>query len=212
MVDNFEDIKKLMSFDTKEDFYYVQILKRKKDNPDMDKSTAVIRDYYVDSFEYFDNKKERMIEYAEKYNARVTIRLNKRSYRKLATKMTKDIMDVIDNENYYRLSKVFSSCAGRYAAETDTKWIIDIDKENLENPSFNLAQMKADVENYKPIDISKFVAEIKSNSGIHLIVRPFNINRFRDEYSGIEVKKDEPTNLYIPNLNKEKEKEELEAV
>jgi len=209
MIDNFDDIKKLMSFDSKEDFYYVQILKRRKDNPDMDKDTAVIRDYYINSFEYFDNKKERMIEYAEKYNARVTIRLNKRSYKKLATKMTKDIMDVIDSENYHRLSKVFSSCAGRYAAESDTKWIIDIDKENLEDPMFNLDTLKADLENYKPIDVTKYVTEVKSNSGIHLIVRPFNISGFRGDYSGIEVKKDEPTNLYIPNLTKEEE--ELET-
>jgi hypothetical protein len=35
MVDNFEIIKSLLQFDSEDDFYHLQILKRKKENPEL---------------------------------------------------------------------------------------------------------------------------------------------------------------------------------
>jgi len=35
MIDNFEQIKKLLTFETEDDFYFGQILQRKKEHPEL---------------------------------------------------------------------------------------------------------------------------------------------------------------------------------
>ena len=48
MPNNSEKIKKYLSFGT-DDFYMIQIIKRRKDNPGMPRGEAIIRTFYVES-------------------------------------------------------------------------------------------------------------------------------------------------------------------
>jgi predicted HicB family RNase H-like nuclease len=181
-----------MSFDDPNDFYFIQLIKRKKDNPSMKGDSVVIKEWFVSSIDYFLDKKESMIDMADKYNARLTIRVNKRNYKKLGLKMIADITQKLETENYKGLKSSFSSVAGQYASDTDKKWIVDIDSEDL----VNLEEIKKIINDSMP-DIEKIICEIPSKSGIHLIVRPFDIREFKNKFKNIEIKKDNPTNLYI---------------
>jgi predicted HicB family RNase H-like nuclease len=191
MIDNFNKIISIMSFGDTNDFYFVQLIKRKKDNPDMRGDSVVIKEWFVSSVDYLLDKKESMIEMADKYNARLTIRVNKRNYKKLGLKMIADITQKLESENYKGLKSSFSSVAGQYPSDTDKKWIIDIDQEDLKD----LEDIKKVINNSMP-DIDKIICEIPSKSGIHLIVRPFDIREFKKLFN-VEIKKDNPTNLYI---------------
>ena len=62
MIDNFEIIKKFLkehSLMEKNDFYFLQVIRRKKDNPEMTQHEFNIDNFYLNSFEDFDKKKER---------------------------------------------------------------------------------------------------------------------------------------------------------
>ena len=192
MIDNFEKIINIMSFDNPNDFYFIQLIKRKKENTDMKGDSAVIKEWFVSSIEYLLSKKESMIEMADKYNARLTIRVNKRNYKKLGLKMIADITQKLENENYKGLKSTFSSVAGKYSSDPDKKWIIDIDSEDIEN----LEEIKRVINRSMP-DVEKIISVVPSKSGIHLIVRPFDVREFKNLFKGIEIKKDNPTNLYI---------------
>lgn len=192
MIDNFEKIINIMSFENSNDFYFIQLIKRKKENPDMKGDSAVIKEWFVSSVEYLLSKKESMIEMADKYNARLTIRVNKRNYKKLGLKMIADITQKLENENYKGLKSTFSSVAGKYSSDPDKKWIIDIDSEDIEN----LEEIKRVINRSMP-DVEKIICELPSKSGIHLIVRPFDVRVFKNLFKGVEIKKDNPTNLYI---------------
>jgi predicted HicB family RNase H-like nuclease len=192
MIDNFNKIIDIMSFDDSNDFYFIQLIKRKKDNPDMKGESVVIKEWFVSSIDYLLSKKESMIEMADKYNARLTIRINKRNYKNLGLKMISDITQKLENENYKGLKSSFSSVAGQYSADKDKKWIIDIDSEDL----IYLEEIKNIINESKP-NTDKIICEIPSKSGIHLIVRPFDIREFKNKFKNIEIKKDNPTNLYI---------------
>ncbi|MFA5583892.1 MAG: hypothetical protein WDA09_06725, partial [Bacteriovoracaceae bacterium] len=77
-------------------------------------------------------------------------------------------------------------------------WIIDIDNEDLENDADILKEMATYVhDECMPIG-PKVVALLASLSGFHFIVRPFDLRGFKEKYPNIEIKKDNPTNLYIP--------------
>lgn len=88
MIDNFDLISSLLKFNSDDDFYFVQIIQRKKDNPDSvngcNNSSRAIKVYYINSVESLFKLKNEMIFFANHFNARVGINLNKRSYYKTA--------------------------------------------------------------------------------------------------------------------------------
>lgn len=53
VVDNFIQIKDLLKFDSADDFYFCQIIKRKKENKDIGNNSHVVKTYYVKSREDF---------------------------------------------------------------------------------------------------------------------------------------------------------------
>ena len=54
-----------------------------------------------------------------------------------------------------------------------------------------LINPNTDQKNY-----SKFIAEIPTKSGCHLITTPFNLQQFKEKYPDIDVHKNNPTLLY----------------
>ena len=46
MIDNYEHIKKIMSFDSDDEFYYLEIIQRKKYTPNLRKSNVILNKYY----------------------------------------------------------------------------------------------------------------------------------------------------------------------
>ena len=48
-VDNLEALLPFLKFDDKDDFYYLQILQRKKENPQLGSNSRVIKNYYIKS-------------------------------------------------------------------------------------------------------------------------------------------------------------------
>ncbi|WP_265091158.1 hypothetical protein, partial [Acinetobacter baumannii] len=48
-------------------------------------------------------------------------------------------------------------------------------------------------------DAVYFYAEIPTMNGCHLITKPFNLQKFKEKFPEIDVHKNNPTILYIPN-------------
>ena len=205
--DNSTLIRSFLRFDSDDQFYIVQVMRRKKDNPDAFKSIHIIKEFYIKSIEQYDRVLPDMIKYAEMFNARVTIRLNRRSFKKTAHKMLKEIADKMESGQYESLKNAFSSSAGKFHDEPNKTWILDFDKEDNE-AGILMADILDHINNYCQPDMngnSKLVAYIPSATGSHLIVTPFNPNgsekgrkSFRELYPTIEIHKDNPTNIYIP--------------
>ena len=78
-VDNSEKILSMMSFG-KNDFYFVQVLKRRKDNPEMERDMVVLNNYYIDSTADFNKKIGSIKALCNVENARAYFRINKRKY------------------------------------------------------------------------------------------------------------------------------------
>lgn len=98
MVDNFNLIRALLDLPEKrtevaQDFYFVQVLQRKKDHKEENKrlgrnnNARLVKAYYIYSLEQFDEYKDEMIALAGMFNARVGINLNRRNSKKLALEM-----------------------------------------------------------------------------------------------------------------------------
>lgn len=189
MTNNFERIKEIMEFRSDDDFYYLQILQRKKENELLTSNSRVIKNYYIKSIEYLENRKQEIIDLCNQFNARASIRLNRRSFEKVGFKAMELTCNTLSNRTYSFVNKCYDRACGQSSAETkDKKWIIDIDSPSIEQSIINkIIELEGDI-----------IKVLPSKSGWHIITNPFRLDLFKKEFPEIEIHKDNPTNLYIP--------------
>lgn len=200
-IDNFSVIRKILRFPTEESFYFLQVLKRRKDNPDLEKDMIHLADFYIYSLEDYDRLMDRVINLCQSENARAYLRLNVRDSKKTAMMTLKKIVDYISTENYKAVKKAYASCTGEYHSDPDKTWIVDIDNVSID--SFNhseeqikIRQLITDLQ----IEAGKepMMQFIPTRSGVHIITRPFNLQKFKSEFPDIDTHKDNPTILFCP--------------
>ena len=197
MIDNFGIIKGLLKFESPDDFYHLQIIKRKKENPELGSNSYVVKTYYIKSVEYLEKKRNEIINLCEFNNARACINLNRRSFERLAFHMLKKVTDQIMNKDFKSVRKAYESVCGAYCNEPNKKWIIDIDYKDISEEErgviFNYIQLLI-----KETGKDETITIIPTRTGEHWITSPFNLGIFRENYGGtIDVHKDNPTILYI---------------
>ena len=213
MVDNFELIKPLLSFDNKHgDFYFLQLLQRKKDGCNVpnssDNQRRLVKDYHITSTEKLDSLRDEIIASCNETGARAYIRLNKRNYRTVSMAFAEEtLMKARTNQEFGNTFNEINSVIGRYPepGKGNKTWIVDIDNTNVDSKL--VKDIKDIIVNYcQPFDVEKIVAVIPTKSGVHLITRPFNQETFYRMFSQfklsneneVSIKKDNPTVLYVP--------------
>lgn len=212
MVDNFELIKPLLSFDKHGDFYFLQILQRKKDGCNVpnssDNQRRLVKDYHITSTEKLDLLRDEIIASCNETGARAYIHLNKRNYRTVSMAFAEEtLMKARTNQEFGNTFNEINSVIGRYPepGKGNKTWIVDIDNTNVDSKL--VKDIKGIIVNYcQPFDVEKIVAVIPTKSGVHLITRPFNQETFYRMFSQfklsneneVSIKKDNPTVLYVP--------------
>lgn len=202
-MDNLEKILPFLQFDSEDDFYYLQILQRKKENPQLGSNSRVIKNYYITSQQYLIDRYDEIISLCKLFNARASIRLNRRSFEKVGFKALENIANTMQNREYKHLMKSYDRACGLLNNEKVKRWIVDVDKDDV----IWLEQILNAIYSSEPYQQNSIV-HIPSKSGVHLITSPFNIKEFKDffadelrdygmEYRDIEIHKDNPTNLYL---------------
>jgi hypothetical protein len=206
MLDNFDIIKPLLTFENENDFYFLQILQRKKDHPEgtvvgSNNSSRLIKSYNIFSISQLDKYKKEIIMLCELFEARAGINLNKRNSKVLALKMISDIATYLECNHTNSIGSLWNEVCGKHQHSADRRWIIDIDREDSESDNefdSHISNISGFICNCQPIGNDKIITNIPSKSGVHLITKPFNTREFKDQYPEIDIHKNNPTNLYIP--------------
>ena len=197
-VDNFEIIGSLMDFSRPNTMYFIQILKRRKDNPDMTTGVKVIDNYYINSIEDLVKLKDRIVNDCNERNARAYINLNRLDTLNVAKHTIKIIIDYILNEQYAQVKNAYATACGTHHSEPRKKWVVDIDTKDEDE-----IQAVTDYINALYIEAksdNKILASIPTKNGVHLISEGFNMKKFMDTFPGMTVTKNSPTVLYIPGI------------
>jgi len=199
-IDNTAKIRSFLSFD-KDDFYFLQIIKRRKDNPDMELGSSVLKNYYINSFEEYDKLMPIIQRQCNFENARAYFRLNKRNYKQLGLKVVNRALVYITSNNYKPLCNVFDTMAGECPSDPIRKWVIDFDDfdpskigDSLYAHAIyqQLEKLQSQTKNTPMMEV------IPTKNGIHIITRPFNLAEFKKLYPDVSVHKDATTLLYCP--------------
>lgn len=222
MRNNYDKIKEFLDFSDPGKFYLALVVKRKKDNPEMDRSEQIIKNYMIPSMEKLDRVLPEMETLCDTFNARVYLYINRRSFKNTQKAMLKKLCDQLCADVVSNLNHLFDSCASSSGCG-DRFWIIDVDmpdkKYMLPDSYMRLeSEIKLSlfdsINNAKP-ELPKGDSRIKlvlpSKNGLHIVTSPFDTREWsgiRDKVLGLErkygaeleleLKKDAMVNLVYP--------------
>lgn len=198
-VDNFNLILDQLSFDNRDEFYFVQIIQRRKDGNGglhVRNGYRLIKSYYIYSKQELIDLKDRIIELCKNNNARAYINPNVRNAKEVALECIKKYADLVLNDNSFMGNNIWdSSCGNTRARGHKALWIVDVDNlDQLETikQTINLCMGT-------PGERIKYV--VPTVNGCHLITYGFNREEFNNRLRQIgvdyvDVHKDNPTLLY----------------
>lgn len=195
-IDNFDIINGILDFSEPNTFYFVQVLKRRKENPDMKTNVRVINNYYIYNSNDLDHIKPKITADCELHNARAYINLNRLDLVNIALYTQKIIIDYIIAKQYENVKNAYATACGNHHSESTKKWIIDIDTKDEAVKQEILAFIAELHTEFKKEPPYKVIAEIPTKNGYHIISNPFNMKKFADTYKDVDVHKNSPTLLY----------------
>ncbi len=194
-IDVLHRVTSLLHFESEDDFYYLQILQRKKENPQLGSNSRVIKNYYINSVAYLTEHYDEIKQLCRVSNARAMLRLNKRSYEKCAFKAIQNVANSIANREYQFIKKSYNRAVGDGHNDKTKKWIVDID--NHPEPKMWMADLILFINKECRPDGDKFIELLPTKNGYHVITTPFDLSKFKTQYPNLDIHKDNPINLYI---------------
>lgn len=170
-LNNLDIILPYLVFDSSDDFYFLQIIKRRKENPDMSTNSRTKKSFYISSKEHLYEKFTEIRDLCNFYNARAYIDLNKKSYKKVAFLTLGKLSDYLTMGVYKPVSSIYNSACGECSTEFK-KWIIDID--DLDPCPTQLAIEAINKCDSKITSGENVLDIIPTLNGYHLLTLPFN--------------------------------------
>lgn len=214
MVNNFELIKNNLRFINDRSFYFIQILKRKKENPEMKSYTIPIESFYIFSRDHLEKIKPRIIEICEQNRARAYIKMNCLDAQSVMLEQIAVITREIRDGNWKHMSKSLNSACGICGKQDGIEklYLVDVDF-NHEGEVYDVNEVIKYIESLPPhkvihvdnedegqydIPVSKIKMEIPTQNGVHLITTGFDLSTFHRKYPHVDVHGDGNTVLYHP--------------
>lgn len=204
MIDNFDQIDRLITkdlasveWDIYDICYHLQIIKRSKDTGEGANSVC-LKAYQIDIDHPLEKYKEDIVSLCEHFKARAYINPAPKSKEATAVQMLNNLADCFRKRDFQHTNRIWNSAAGKVGAITK-RWVIDCDySENFGDRDINNVVNFIDRE-CQPLGTVKFIACIPTRNGKHIITTPFDSSHFKEVYPNIDIHKNNPTVLYIPN-------------
>jgi hypothetical protein len=196
MIDNIKEIKGLLNFSDKNDFYMLYVFKRKKDQPegerDNHQSVRTIKTYCIDSVEHLDKRYDEIKQLCEMFKARAYIHVQKQNHMDVSLEMMELLAKRIKN-GVKNQKGLFDSVVGQIKTQ-EKRWIIDVDTKDKKF----LRDITMDLMEIQPVG-NKIEKVIPTKNGFHLITCKFNVMEFKKLYPDVDIQKKNPTLLYLPS-------------
>jgi hypothetical protein len=197
MIDNIEQIKGLLNFENKGDFYMLYVFKRKKDQPegerDNHQSVRTIKSYCIESIEHLDRRYDEIKQLCEMFKARAYIHVQKQNHTDVSLNMMVDLAKRIQDGNH-KQQGLFDSVVGQVKTQ-EKRWIVDIDTTD-----YHAVTEISQFINYLRPEGPKVEMVIPTKNGYHLITGRFDVKTFSEKYPEISIQKKNPTLLYYPEI------------
>ena len=199
MVNNIELIKPHLIFPNERSFYFIQNIKRKKENPEMTGYSLPVESFYIFSTEQLDRVMPHIIEKCEQNRARAYIKMNTLDMQSVALETISVLTQEIRKENWKHISKALNSACGICGKQNGTEklYLVDIDSKDMDY----IEEIKAYINQLEPVDnTEKIKMVVPTKNGYHFLSTGFNMQAFKQTYQNIDIHADGITLLYFPSV------------
>ncbi len=135
----------------------------------------------------FDNQLSEMRVLCEALRLRAYTRLSTKSFKKVGVLFTEMVVQRALSGEFGMMKRLYASALGR-SSPVKKYWLFDVD--NREESALE-GELSAS---------GKLVCVIPSRAGRHLITMPFDGRELQKRHPGVDLQRDNPTNLFIPDL------------
>lgn len=195
-INNFNLISSYLKFEP-DIFYFIQIIKRRKDQTEhMNNDARIIKLYFIDSHNSLNIYKKEIIELCNMFNARAYIHMTPRSMKAITGYCAKELVNSMVEGNYKRFKNVVGTACGDTFISKLKTYLVDIDTKD----NNYIRKVENYIENNcRPIieDENKIITRVPTLNGVHLICKPFDITELSKEFPEIDIHKNNPTILYF---------------
>lgn len=197
MINNFDLLEQWMENDERKNiFYHLQVVRRGKDHPNLPAANQLLKSYVITSINHLERYKEEIIKLCEDFKCRAYLNIAPKDLRKLNELIIANIANNLSNGNVRNPMRAINDVCGQLIPITKM-WVVDIDKEDLEH-LFTITQTISEIYGKRHGERDWLYFKVNTNSGIHLITKPFNRAEFKKFYSKIDIHTNNPTLLYFP--------------
>ena len=191
ILNNLEQLKSLLRFkqsnkNKPEVYYFVQVIQRKKDNPDLDTQEIQRYAWWITSLRYLEKSWNRIEKMCEVYNARAYISITPRSLEKFGKQCMFEYSKRVANNDYSNIQHI----PKRVALSNETiqsrgvvnkpRWILDVDYDSKE-----IAEKVSEfISNYTCV-----LEILKTVTGYHIVIESFNykeLDKFSNSIKNLE--------------------------
>lgn len=184
-INNLEVIRGALNFPEEGGICHVQIIQRKKDS-DKGKSSTLIKDYFIETLEDFEEKFKEMKTLAKMFGARVYISLNIKPCSKVHATLLSLLVDRLKQGDYRSLLRLMRRAVDlTHSPKKDQWWLVDVDSKDREIVNKVL----------QSVGSQAFIVPTKN--GFHILSHPFRLDTFKQQFPTLDIHKDNPTLLYM---------------
>lgn len=210
-VDNFDLVAKLMNFNSDDDFYYCEIIKRKKDNPnDNFNYRQFVGNFWITSASELQNKKDAIIKVCKDNNARAYIYMNPRS-----AKAVRDYANNVLKPRFAQRGKGYGKyrghelefAAGQHKADWDNRPICFVDIDVEASKFYKDCQLTGQEiidrvwAQLKQNNITAMASYKTPNGGLHILLPDKSAQKLDFTWAGYEDGKQGIANYARVHLN-----------
>jgi len=196
MINNIEQIKKLLNFSDNGDFYMLYVFKRKKDQPegerDNHQSVRTIKTYCIESVDHLERRYDEIKQLCEMFKARAYIHVQKQNHKDVSLNMLASLAERI-RDGVTNQKGLFDSVVGQIKTQ-EKRWIVDIDITDY-HAVYEITKFISTLQPEGP----KVESVIPTKNGYHLITSKFDVKTFKEKFPDMDIQKKNPTLLYFPN-------------
>ena len=194
------EIGKVVEINDTYDRYIVQILRRAKDpggkSQGVNTGNRLIKTYEISSLEYFDKKREHIIDLCRANGARAYILPQVRSTYDCLKEMIKLGVDNLENPTV-KFQHILRSSLCSMHKSRDKMWILDLDADCMREYVYDAKKAEVNVRDWTPDEVMELVRGnrekcgkdqnrayfVQTKSGCHIVSPPFNLQAAAKECS-----------------------------
>ena len=170
ILDNIDLVRRLLKF--KEGvFYFIQVIQRRKDNPDLEKTDMKRYQCFITSEEDFDIHLKRIVKVCNDFNARAYISLIPRSLEKLGKQCLLEYAKRVTSSDYSRIWDIPNRVA--LSEETRMAGVISKPLRMFDLDDLNPDNLDTLIKFIDGLGLS-IAATVPTPNGYHVLVEAFN--------------------------------------